>query len=221
MVLNNLSKLNILVVDDHPMFRKGIIKLISSIPNISAIKEAENGQEAIEKCRLHKFDFIFLDINMPILNGVEVAKTIKKELPFIKIVVITMLDSKYQIIEMLRLGVNGFILKSTDENELLKAITLILDGNQYLTPEVKEKWVDYLLNQSIVYSNAIKPKLSIREMEIMRLLADQLTTIEIANKLCLAESTINNHKKHIMLKINTETSLGIVMYAIRNGIYIP
>ncbi len=155
------------------------------------------------------------------MNGEAAAKIIKKELPQIKIIVITMLDSKHQIIELLRLGVNGFILKSTDENELLKAINLILDGNQYLTPEVKEKWIDYLLNQSAIDTKVVKPKLSNREIEIMRLLADQLTTKEIANKICLAESTINSHKKHIMKKIKTETSLGIVMYAIRKGIYIP
>jgi two-component system response regulator NreC len=203
------------------MFRKGVIKLLSGIPSINSIKEAENGLQALEKCRLHKIDFIFLDISMPIMNGEAAAKIIKKELPQIKIIVITMLDSKHQIIELLRLGVNGFILKSTDENELLKAINLILDGNQYLTPEVKEKWIDYLLNQSAIDTKVVKPKLSNREIEIMRLLADQLTTKEIANKICLAESTINSHKKHIMKKIKTETSLGIVMYAIRNGIYIP
>ncbi len=218
--MNTLPSLNILVVDDHPMYRKGVIKLLSGIPNINTIKEAENGLQALEKCRLSIIDFVFLDINMPIMNGEEVAKIIRKELPQIKIIVITMLDSKRQIVELLKLGVNGFILKSTDENELLKAFNLILDGNQYLTPEVKEKWVEYLLSQNLPPQSNLNLKLTTRELDVIKLICDQKTSNEIADKLSVSTSTINNHKSNIMQKLKTDNMVGVVMYAIRSGIYI-
>ena len=221
METNNKNYLNVMVVDDHPVFRKGVMSLLAKFPLINAIHEAENGLQAIELCRLNNIDFIFLDINMPILNGEEVAKILKKELPEIKIVILSMLDNKHQIVELLKLGVNGFILKSTDEEEMKKAIDLILDGNQYLTPEVKEKWIEYLLNLNNIKTDLIKPLFTDREIEIMKLLADQLTTKEISDKLFIAESTINTHKKHLMSKIGTDNSIGIVMFAIRNEYYIP
>ena len=131
-----------------------------------------------------------------------------------------MLDSKRQIVELLKLGVNGFILKSTDENELLKAFNLILDGNQYLTPEVKEKWVEYLLSQNLPPQSNLNLKLTTRELDVIKLICDQKTSNEIADKLSVSTSTINNHKSNIMQKLKTDNMVGVVMYAIRSGIYI-
>lgn len=220
MTIDVKNKLKILVVDDHPIFRNALSKLIINLKNVELVLQASNGQEALDLCENTLFDFVFLDLEMPVLNGQEFAKKLKNEKPKVNIVVVSMIKNKNDIIEMLNLGVNGFILKSTDEDEMKKAIDLIIDGNQYLTKEVKDRWVDYLINKNIKEVKN-KPKFSDREIEIMKLLADQLTTKEIADKLCIAESTLNTHKKNLMSKIETDSSIGIIMFAIRNEYYIP
>ncbi len=217
---NEIKKLNTLVVDDHPLYRKAVIDVLFKLGGFGIIDEAENGEVAILKFKDVIYDIVFLDLCMPILDGEEVAKFIKSNFKEVKIIILTGVESKRVVVNLLNLGVNGFIHKNTDENEIKKAINLILEGSQYLTQDVKDKWINYLFSQKnddIVIQQFITD----REKEIMKLLADQLTTKEIADKLCLAESTINTHKKHIMNKINTDTSLGIVMFAIRHGIYIP
>jgi len=216
------KNLSLLVVDDHPIYRKGIKRLLNNVSLIQRCDEAENGKKAIESIEAFQYDIILLDMQMPVMDGPETAKIIRTRFPETKIIVLTMSDSKRQIIDMLDLGVVGYVLKSTDEAELTKAITDVNNGDQYLSKEVKEVWSQYLSDKhrfNRVVPNKID--LTAREIGIICLICKQMNTVEIADQLSLSQATVNTHRYHIMKKLNTDNVVGIALYAIKAGIFIP
>jgi DNA-binding NarL/FixJ family response regulator len=130
---NNLKELSVLVVDDHPLYRNGIRRILSNIDFITHCEEAENGIDCLKKLKIAHYDIILLDLQMPEMDGVETAGVIKREFPKSKIIILTMSDSKRQMIELLDMGVLGYVLKSTDEMELTDAILRVSEGVQYLS----------------------------------------------------------------------------------------
>ncbi len=220
MVLENKG-ISVLVVDDHPIYRNGIVDILLKFPNIVSCKEAENGLEAIELLKLNLFDIVFMDIDMPIMNGEEASDIIKNKFPHTRIIILTSSNSKRQMIDFLKKGVNGYVLKNTNKAELTSAIDLILDGNLYLTPEVYNIYADYLINQTKHNDNHSKVVLTKREKEVLYLTCKQLTTQQIADKLFLSYATVNNHRSSIMKKVGTDKVIGIVLYAVQTGIFIP
>jgi DNA-binding NarL/FixJ family response regulator len=216
------KSISILVVDDHPIYRKGIKRLLNNIRMINKCDEAENGEEAIKALQAYKYDIVLLDMQMPVMDGLQAAGIIRVKFPDTKIIVLTMSDSKRQIIDMLDLGVVGYVLKSTDEAELTNAITLVDSGEQYLSKEVNEVWNQYLSNKH-QFNRTVPNKVDLtsREIEIICLLCKQLNTLEIAEKLSLSQTTVNTHRYHIMKKLETDNVVGIALYAVKAGIFIP
>jgi DNA-binding NarL/FixJ family response regulator len=216
------KNISILVVDDHPIYRKGIKRLLNNIRIINKCDEAENGAKALEALAAFQYDIVLLDMQMPVMDGLEAAGFIRKKFPETKIIVLTMSDSKRQIIDMLDLGVVGYVLKSTDEAELTNAITLVNNGEQYLSREVNEVWNQYLMNKH-QFNRTVPNKIDLtsREIEIICLLCKQLNTVEIAEKLSLSQTTVNTHRYHIMRKLNTDNVVGVALYAVKAGIFIP
>lgn len=220
--MSRLRNINILVVDDHPLIRNAITRIINSMPRIGACDEAENGQVGVEACRKTRYDIVFLDIGMPVMDGITAAHIIRREFPDTHIIILTMFDNKRQYIELLELGVNGYLLKDCGENEIQKAIDTVLNDGIYITPEVKKVWMEYLRQSGTDGGTSARPDhLTEREVEIVRLLCEQYTAREIAEKTTLSEATVNNHRSNIMKKIGVHNTAGIVVYAIREGIYNP
>jgi DNA-binding NarL/FixJ family response regulator len=221
----NLTKeLSVLVVDDHPLYRNGIKRILSNIDFVTKCDEAENGKDCIEKLTKSHYDIILLDLQMPEMDGVEAATIIKKDFPRSKIIILTMSDSKRQMIELLDMGVLGYVLKSTDELELTEAILRVSEGVQYLSKEVDDVWTRFLGNKSKFernYSQSEKVDLSEREKEIIRMICKQMSTQEIADKLSLSNNTVKTHRTHIMKKLETDNVVGIAIYAVRAGIFVP
>lgn len=218
------KNLSVLVVDDHPLYRKGIKRILSNIEFIKRCEEAENGMEAISMISKHPYDIVLLDLQMPVMDGVEAAGIIKERFPDCKIIILTMSDSKRQMIELLDMGVTGYVLKSTDENELTDAIVRVSEGGQYLSKEVDDAWTQFLGNKSKFELNNQKTdkiELSEREKEIIRMICKQMSSQEIADKLSLSNNTVKTHRNHIMRKLEVDNVVGIAIYAVRAGIFVP
>jgi len=218
------KSLSVLIVDDHPLYRKGIKRILNNIEFVTLCEEAENGRDCIKKLKDAHYDIILLDLQMPEMDGVETAAVIKRDFPKSKIIILTMSDSKRQMIELLDMGVLGYVLKSTDELELTEAILRVSEGVQYLSKEVDDVWTRFLGNKSKFErnpNNAIKVELSEREKEIIRMICKQMSTQEIADKLSLSNNTVKTHRTHIMQKLETDNVVGIAIYAVRAGIFVP
>lgn len=219
---NKKKSISVLVVDDHPLYRKGIKRLLNNIPLVSSCGEAENGSQAIEALGTTKYDIILLDLHMPVMDGFDTARVIRKNFPDSKIIVLTMSDSKRQILEMLDLGVAAYVLKSTDEAELTYAIHAVNNGDQYFSPDVRQVWNQFLIKrQQFKNTEQHSFDLTDREIEIICLLCKQLNTQEIAEKLSLSQTTVNSHRYNIMRKLNTDNVVGIALYAVKAGLFVP
>ncbi|MEZ4803916.1 MAG: response regulator transcription factor [Bacteroidia bacterium] len=222
----NLEKLSLLIVDDHPLFRKAIKRLISNIPFVQSCDEAENGKVALDMMQNGHYDVILLDLMMPVMAGDEAAKIIRNKYPECRIIILTMSDSKAQMIELLEIGVLGYVLKSTDEQELTNAIFDVCQGIPYLSKDVESVWRDFINQRSkneLLKNLHSKESndLTDREKEIIRMLCKQQNTNDIAEQLSLSTHTINTHRRNIMKKLDTDNVVGIAIYAIKHCIYIP
>lgn len=217
----NSKKINVLIIDDHPIYRNGITGILKEIDFIQICAEASNGIEAIGLLENKFFDIVFLDINMDEMDGIEASRIIKNRFQESKIIVLTMSNSKREVVELLENGVHGYILKNTDAKELRRAIKLIMEGNLYLTPEVKSVWAEYLVNKAVYekFDSNNKLELTPRQKEIVFRLCEQRTTMEIAELLFISEATVNNHRAQIMKKLNIKNGIGIALYAVKSGIY--
>lgn len=214
------QQLRLLVVDDHPLVREGLIKIIKLISGLFILDQAGNGIEAIELCGLFEYDVVFLDLSMPNMNGIEVTKYLKTHHPYVKIIIFTMYHYKHQIIELMELGVSGYLFKESGIDEISTALEHVCNGRQYMSEEVRLTWEKH--------QNAKRSKsrendyllFSEREIEIIRFLCRGYSARDIAEFLNIAESTVNNHRNHIFKKMQVDNIVGLVNYAAKNGIVI-
>jgi DNA-binding NarL/FixJ family response regulator len=214
---------NTLVVEDQPIYRQGIVKILSRLDFVKNCDEACNGQIALDKFKETIYDVVFMDIDMPILDGITASRYIRSSYPDSKIIILTMHSSKRQIVELFEMGVCGYVMKSTDEEELIKALELIIsEGRQYFSEPVYKIWADYLVKKSAGSVNlSDKPIFGNRELEIIKLFCQQHTAKSIAYLLNISESTVNNTRSNIMRKMGTDNIVGLVMYAVKQGMYFP
>lgn len=217
--MNQLKPLNILVTDDHTLFRKGTMMLLQGFDEISEIDEAENGKEALEKLSNGSFDLILLDLEMPVLDGWETAKKIVSKFPDLKIIMISMHDSLQIISDLIEIGVHSYLLKNAEPDEVHKAILSVVNNDFYYNQLVSKA-----LHKKIQKDGLEKPgvarraDISPREVEILQLICQELTMKEIGEKLFLSEQTIHTHRKNLMKKTKAKNAVGLVKFAFQNGI---
>ena len=216
-----VKPLSVLVVDDHPIYREGLIKIIASIPNVTSYDQAENGKIAIEKLSKDHFDVVILDIIMDVMDGMEAARIIKEKYKDTKIIVSSSSAETGQVIELIELNIDAYILKSADKNEIIKALDYIALGGIYHTPKVYEIWKNYKENIATWHKPFNRrPKFSSREMQILKLLFEGKTANQIASQLCISYHTVCTHKGHIMEKINVKKISGVIKYVAENNIFL-
>ena len=204
--------INLLIVDDHQLITDGVSKILEAEKTIGEIHTAKNGKEAVETALANNIDCVIMDINMPVLNGLEATKLIKKEKPFIKIIVVSMLCDAPVVSKMLKAGADGFINKDTGKEELLKAIAKVMSGEKYISREISENLFMHLTDRNVNTPDSDK-HLTPREIEIVRYIADGLTNIEIAAKLFLSPSTVDTHRKNVLAKLQLRNTAALVKYA--------
>lgn len=205
--------INILLADDHYIVVEGLRSLLESETEINIVGEAKNGKEVIPILEKNKINVAVIDINMPLMNGVELTKYIQKQFPDVKILVLTMHNEIGFIRRIIEAGAHGYILKNKGKEELVKAIKSLNNGNDYLGDEVTKTLFSSIRNNDI-YGEI---KLTKREKEVLQLIANSFTTPKISEKLCIAACTVETHRRNLIEKTGVKNSKGLVKFAVENG----
>ena len=206
----------IAITDDHTLVLQGINSMLENTQEIEVVGLYENAKETLENIKVHKPDVLFLDINLPDINGVDLSKQLLVEFPDLKIIALTSFEDVYIVKKMLKNGVHGYLLKNTDKLELIDAIKTVLSGGQYLHKDIQEKLLNLTTNKK--ETNSFLTSLTRREIEVLKALADELTTIEISEKLFISPKTVETHRMNIMSKLGAKNSVGIIKSAMENGL---
>ena len=213
------ESIRVLVVDDHTLFRQGIVALLDSQPDIVVVGQASEAQGAMAATLRLLPDLLLMDVTMPGINGLDAAGEIKSRCPGVQVLILTIHDREDYLYRALRAGASGYVLKGADIHDLLAAVRTAYRGEIYLYPSLAKKLVGEYLRQA--RNGAVDPtrdRLSEREREILQLIAEGKTTAEIAAALVLSPHTIQSHRDHIMAKLDLHTKAALIKYAIAKGL---
>lgn len=212
-----MDKKKIIIVDDHNMFVDGLSSILSQETDIDIVLTSSSAKQVLKYLSINRkeqIDLVITDINMPEMDGIELNANIKKDFPSVKTLVISMLHDAKKIKTLTEAEVNGYVPKNTAKQELLTAIRTILDGQNYFTSKVKELLMEEMLN----VKKEKEIKLTVRETEVLRLIAQEFTTQEIAEKLFLSKHTIESYRKNLISKLGVRNLAGLTRYAIENDL---
>jgi DNA-binding NarL/FixJ family response regulator len=200
--------IRILTVDDHALLRGGIAALVNAESDMKLVAEASNGDEGIEKFRLHRPDVTLMDLQMPAKNGIEAIIGIRGEFPNARIIVLTTYTGDVQVLRALKAGAQAYILKGQVHRELLGAIRAVHAGQKRIPPEVAAELADHVADEDLTW----------REIDVLRLIASGNANKEIAGRLSIAEDTVKTHITHILAKLGANDRTHAVMIGLKRGI---
>lgn len=212
-----MLKQKVLIAEDHAILREGLRALLSRTPELDVISEAQDGQEAISLARQLGPDLILMDLTMPNINGTEAMRTIKRNNPDIKIIVLTVHKSEEYVRATLDAGANGYVLKDDTHNDLLTAIENVQKGNVYLSPGICNKVINGYLNTPTKDTSSTPwNELTVREREVTKLIAEGKKSREVADYLSVSLKTVEKHRSNLMRKLDLHNVSAITKYAIEN-----
>jgi DNA-binding NarL/FixJ family response regulator len=215
-----MNKINLIIVDDHRLFRNGLKALLKELDYIGEVSEASNGKEFLDYISKNKIDMALVDINMPVMNGIDATREASSQFPGIKIIALSMLNDEDYYFKMIDAGAKGFILKDSGSEELTKAIEMVMNGQSYFSQ-------DLLRNIILSISTNIKMepeplpgeiKFTDRELEVLEEICKGLSNQEIADTLCISPRTVERHRANIFEKTGSKNSVNLVMFAIKNNL---
>ncbi len=214
-----MSKIRLLMVDDHEIVRAGLRMLLQAQPDMEIVGEVSNGRDAISKTKELVPDIVLMDISLPDLDGFEATRQIKRASPNVAILALTMHESEEYFFKMLNAGASGYVPKKAAPTDLVTAIRTVREGGVFLYPSVAKALVhDYLGRVNEGSERASFDGLSEREQEVLKWIADGLTNQEIGDKLTISVKTVERHRANIMAKLNLHSRTELVKYAIRKGL---
>lgn len=214
-----MNKINIVLADDHRIFRDGIKSLLSDNDSIQIIGEASSGIEVLEMISLRQPDIVIMDISMPGLSGIEASKKISIQFPEIKIIILSMHTNEEFVLNSIKAGAKAYLPKDTSKEELLDAIETIFKGGEYYSKMVSDNFLKNYIKKFKVDQNLFdNEELTQREIEILKLAASGIGNKEIAEKLFISIKTVDAHKNHIMQKLKLKNTAEMVLYAVKNKI---
>jgi two-component system, NarL family, response regulator NreC len=217
-----VSKVRIVVADDHTLIRRGIVGLLNAQSDMEVVGEAGTGQEALEQIALHTPDVALLDVAMPQGNGLDTAREIRQRFANTQVLMLTVHDRQDYLFQALRAGAAGYILKGADTQDLLAGVRAVCRGEVYLYPSLTKRLLGDLLRRAESgEEQGPLDTLSEREREVLRLIAEGRTSQEIAQLLVLSPHTVQTHRDHIMEKLNLHRKADLIRYAIRKGLVDP
>ena len=212
-------KKRVMLVEDHTLLRQGLSTMLSSDKNIEVVGEANNGKDAVRLAGILSPHLIVMDLSMPGTNGTEASREIKKLYPAIKVLVLTVHTAEEYIREALHAGVDGYVLKHATYDELMMAIQSILNGKTYLSPDIAEKIVNgYLDGGKGVNPLSTFDSLTLREREVLKLIAEGHGNKHIANYLCVSVKTVEKHRSNLMRKLDLHNAAMLTSFAIEKGL---
>lgn len=196
--------IRVMIADDHPMFRRGLVVLLKSLPQFEVVAEAENGAAVIPLAEKHQPDVILMDIQMPELNGIEATRQILHQSPHIGILIVTMFQDDDFVFAAMRAGARGYLLKGADQDEIIRAIQIVSGGGAIFSPTVASRMITYFAGLKPTRVDTLLPELTEREIEVLDLIAQGYNNAEIAEKLVLSNKTVRNHVSNILSKLQVE-----------------
>jgi DNA-binding NarL/FixJ family response regulator len=212
------ERLRVLVADDHALFRRGLQMVLEAEPDIDLVGEASDGVEAVERSQELMPDVILMDVRMPKRSGIEAASQIKDLMPHVKILMLTISDEEADLYDAIKAGASGYLLKEIPIDEVADAIRSVWAGQSRISPSMASK----LLNEFATMSKATgdrtqipAPRLTDREMEVLRLVAKGMNNRDIAKELYISENTVKNHIRNILEKLHLHSRMEAVVYAVR------
>ncbi len=213
-----MSKMRILIADDHAIVREGLRTLLEVQPDIEIVGEATDGEEAVNKTKEIQPDIVLMDITMPGMNGLEATRQIKQNNPDVRILVLTMHEGDEYFFKFLDVGASGYFIKGGSSTELISALRAVWQGGVFLYPTMAKKLLsDYLQRVKVGSDKERYDGLTNREREIVKLIAEGYTNQEIAERLVLSVTTVQTHRAHIMAKLGLHSPTELVKYALRRG----
>ena len=208
------NKIKVYLADDHNMVRKGMIRLLSTFDRVGEVKEASNGKELLKLIESHVPDAVIIDVEMPVMGGVEAGKQISNLFPDVKILILSMHTEEVFINKLMDIGIHGFLSKSAEVEEVEKALYSVIDKDFY-----KNEIVEKAIAKSIHKPDEKYFKLTMRETEILLLICQEYTPGEISKRLSISEKTFFNHRTNIVTKTGVRNNIGLYKYATQCGYF--
>ena len=215
-----MADIKYLITDDHKIFRQGLRLALNNYPNLKFIGEAGNGLELLSLLEAQVPDVILLDLKMPQMDGMEVLKKIRVKYPDIKILILTMYDEEHFVLHLIEAGANGYLLKNAEPDEIHLAIQTVMETDYYFNDLVSSAMLRNMLQKTKI-ANRVKMgvKLSDKEEEVLKLICEERTAAEIAKEIFLSQRTVEGIRSLLLEKTGARNTAGLVLYAIKNGIY--
>ncbi|OJV65659.1 MAG: DNA-binding response regulator [Clostridiales bacterium 38-18] len=213
-----MNKIKVMIADDHALIREGIKKLLELEENFEIVALAGDGEQAITSIKETSPDVVLLDINMPVMNGIDCLKQIKQDYPEIKVIMLTIHEDAEYLIETINIGAEGYVLKDADVSSLVKAIQKVVQGEVYIHPTLSGILVREYKRKDKNMEDVIGNNLTKREYEVIRLISKGYNNKEIAIELFISEKTVKNHVSNIFKKIKVTDRTQAALYAIKHNI---
>ncbi len=216
------NRVRIVLADDHTILREGLRALLSADPDFEIIGEAGNGREAVRCVEKLGPDLLLMDLSMPRMSGMDAISEIKKRYPETKIIALTVHKTEEYLLSTLQAGVDGYVLKDATHDELVMAIHNVMAGKPYLSPGISDKVIEgYLEGKEGSLSVSSWQRLSQREREVLKLIAEGYKNKEIAEDLCISLKTVEKHRANLMKKLDLHNAAGLTVYAMKRGLVSP
>lgn len=220
--MQTTADIKLVIADDHEIFRDGFKLMLSKFPEIILVGEAGNGRELLDLIEKENPDVILTDIKMPVMDGIEAAKKIVELYPDKGIIGLSMYDDDELIIEMLEAGAKGYLIKNAGKDQIIEAIKTVYNDEPYYCRTTSSKLTQMIAKSRFnPYKKTEKAEFSEREKEIIACICDEMTNKEIGDKLFISVRTVEGHRLKILEKMNVKNTVGLVVYAIKNGIVKP
>src|ERR1700722_3084869 len=216
--------IRVLIADDQALFRRGLYVVLGIEENIAVVAEATDGEDAIAKAEELAPDVVLMDVRMPRINGIEAARRIRAVLPSTRILMLTVSDDEDDLYEAIKAGANGYLLKEISVEEVAGAIHSVMQGQSLISPSMASKLLsefNSLARQAAEREQLPAPVLTVRELEVLKLVARGMSTREGADQLFISENTVKNHVRNILEKLHLHSRMEAVMYAVRKPLLDP
>ena len=210
--------IRVMICDDHALFRRGLIMVLESEDGVDVVGEAEDGEEAIRRCEELAPDVVLMDVRMPRVSGIEATRAIADSVPTTKILMLTVSDEEDDLYDAIKAGATGYLLKEISIEEVADAIRAVVSGQSLISPSMASKLLTEFTNlaKKADEKQAVpSPRLTDRELEVLKLVAQGMSNREIASELYISENTVKNHVRNILEKLHLHSRMEAVVYAVR------